>query len=132
MEQVDVESVPSLIFVWREEHPRGPLPVDLRRAVARHAAEFGDAVSSELMALKPDAVKRWREEYGPKVAKPKATRRRRRRKPSFVELAAPPLSKGPALLIEVALAGGRVVRIQGALEPAALEAVIRCAARVEA
>lgn len=115
-----IDSLRRAVEAWRSAHGgrRGPLPLELRRQAGLLAGELGDEAVADALDLKRTRVGVWRAKYrgpGPRAAGT-----------PFVELSS---TVGPGLkgmVVEVSR-GGRVVRIQGALEPGALASIISAA-----
>lgn len=128
-----MESVHEAVRVWRREHDgrRGPLPHELRRRAAALAAQLGDGAVGDRLDVEPELVGRWRERFG--VSRPTGPRQQLSQTSAFVEVkpesvpALAPRLPGSELRVEVSAPGGRVVRIEGAMDLRSLSAVIRAA-----
>lgn len=113
-------SLKRAVVAWREQHGgrRGPLPVELRREAGLLAGELGDEVVADALDLKRPRVRQWRAKYRLPGARPAGAR--------FVELSSTVAPGSNGIVVEVSRAG-RVVRIQGALDPGALASIISAA-----
>jgi hypothetical protein len=123
-----MESVEEAVRVWRRAHRgrRGPLPMELRRRIAALAGRVGSEAVRARLDIGANLLACWQERYAPDVLG--LTRRAAH---TFVEVrpeAVPvprPCGGGGEFRVEVTAPGGCVVRIQGAMEPHVLSAVIR-------
>ncbi len=121
------------VAAWRRSHRRGPLPVELRRRAGLVAQFMGGCSVADALGVDPAVVERWSELSVTAPLAPPSTR------PSpfasvsrhIIEAVSPKPVDAPVTTtgwcVQVTKPCGTTVRVQGPMDPASLEAVVRSA-----